>query len=193
MLSRRLGDRATRDARGAVAQGRRRAASRSAARRSASSATGTSDGRWASSPRCSGCASSSSTSSRSCRWATTARRRRSTSCSAQSDFVTLHVPETPQTRGMMGARELAAMKAGALPPQRQPRHRGRHPGARRGAEERAPRGRRDRRLPRGAGDEQRRLQVAAPGPAERHHDAAHRRVDGRGAGGHRPRGRARRS
>jgi D-3-phosphoglycerate dehydrogenase len=32
---------------------------------------------------------------------------------AQSDFVTLHVPETPQTRGMMGARELAAMRAGS--------------------------------------------------------------------------------
>jgi D-3-phosphoglycerate dehydrogenase len=31
---------------------------------------------------------------------------------AQSDFVTLHVPETPQTRGMMGAKELAAMRAG---------------------------------------------------------------------------------
>jgi D-3-phosphoglycerate dehydrogenase len=32
---------------------------------------------------------------------------------AQSDFVTLHVPETPQTRGMVGAREIAAMKDGA--------------------------------------------------------------------------------
>jgi len=32
---------------------------------------------------------------------------------AQSDFVTLHVPETPQTRGMMGAREIAAMRDGA--------------------------------------------------------------------------------
>jgi D-3-phosphoglycerate dehydrogenase len=32
---------------------------------------------------------------------------------ATSDFVTLHVPETPQTRGMMGARELAAMRAGS--------------------------------------------------------------------------------
>ena len=31
----------------------------------------------------------------------------------QSDFVTMHVPETPQTRGMIGVRELAAMRAGA--------------------------------------------------------------------------------
>ncbi len=31
---------------------------------------------------------------------------------AQSDFVTLHVPETPQTKNMIGARELAAMRAG---------------------------------------------------------------------------------
>jgi D-3-phosphoglycerate dehydrogenase len=32
---------------------------------------------------------------------------------AQSDFVTLHVPETPLTRNMMGAEEIAAMKRGA--------------------------------------------------------------------------------
>src|SRR5512135_534921 len=32
---------------------------------------------------------------------------------AQSDFVTLHVPETPLTRGLVGERELASMKAGA--------------------------------------------------------------------------------
>ncbi len=32
---------------------------------------------------------------------------------AQSDFVTLHVPETSHTRNMMGVRELAAMRAGA--------------------------------------------------------------------------------
>jgi D-3-phosphoglycerate dehydrogenase len=31
---------------------------------------------------------------------------------AESDFVTLHVPETAQTRGMMGAREIAAMRTG---------------------------------------------------------------------------------
>ncbi|HWD00766.1 MAG TPA: phosphoglycerate dehydrogenase [Candidatus Sulfopaludibacter sp.] len=32
---------------------------------------------------------------------------------AESDVVTLHVPETPETEGMMGAAELARMKAGA--------------------------------------------------------------------------------
>ena len=32
---------------------------------------------------------------------------------AQSDFVTLHVPETPQTKNMIGPAELAAMKPGA--------------------------------------------------------------------------------
>jgi D-3-phosphoglycerate dehydrogenase len=32
---------------------------------------------------------------------------------AQSDVVTLHVPETPATRGMIGAAEIAAMKRGA--------------------------------------------------------------------------------
>jgi D-3-phosphoglycerate dehydrogenase len=31
----------------------------------------------------------------------------------QSDFVTLHVPETPQTQGMIGAKQLSIMKKGA--------------------------------------------------------------------------------
>ncbi len=31
----------------------------------------------------------------------------------QSDFVTLHVPETPQTKGMIGANEIATMRTGA--------------------------------------------------------------------------------
>ena len=31
----------------------------------------------------------------------------------QSDFVTLHVPATPATRKMIGAKELAAMRRGA--------------------------------------------------------------------------------
>ena len=30
----------------------------------------------------------------------------------EADFVTLHVPETPQTRGMIGSRELSVMKPG---------------------------------------------------------------------------------
>ncbi len=58
---------------------------------------------------------------------------------AQSDFVTLHVPETPQTRGMMGAHELGDDEEGRLPAQRQPRHRRRHPRPGRGAQERPPR------------------------------------------------------
>ncbi len=33
---------------------------------------------------------------------------------AEADCVTLHVPETPQTAGMIGARELAKMKPGAM-------------------------------------------------------------------------------
>jgi D-3-phosphoglycerate dehydrogenase len=32
---------------------------------------------------------------------------------AHSDFVTLHVPETPQTKGMIGAREIGLMRRGA--------------------------------------------------------------------------------
>ncbi len=32
---------------------------------------------------------------------------------AESDYVTLHVPETPQTKGMIGPAEIAAMKKGA--------------------------------------------------------------------------------
>ena len=34
-------------------------------------------------------------------------------CLGQADFVTLHVPETPQTKGMMGAAQIAAMKEGS--------------------------------------------------------------------------------
>ena len=59
--------------------------------------------------------------------------------------------------------------------------------------QRAPRRRRDRRLPRGAGVQQRRLQHAAARPAQRDPHAAHRRLDGGSAGGDRPRGRDRRS
>ena len=33
---------------------------------------------------------------------------------SQSDFVTLHVPETPETKGMIGKKELAQMKKGSV-------------------------------------------------------------------------------
>jgi hypothetical protein len=98
------------------------------------------------------------------------------------DFVTLHVPETPQTQGMIGAAELARC-ARALPAQRQPRHRGRYRGAGRGAAQRAPRGRGGRRLPRGARGQRRLPVTELRGSAQRHPDAAHRRLDRGGAGG----------
>ena len=44
---------------------------------------------------------------------------------AASDVVTLHVPETPATQGMIGAEQIAAHEAGRLPDQQLPRHRGR--------------------------------------------------------------------
>ncbi len=107
----------------------------------------------------------------------------------QSDFVTLHVPETAQTKGMMGAAQIAKMKKGALPDQRQPRHGGGPRGAGPGAQGRARRRRGRRRVPGGAGGEQGGgLQDAAAGAAQRDPHAAHRRLDARGAGGHRPRG-----
>ena len=45
---------------------------------------------------------------------------------AVSDVVTLHVPETPLTQGMMGARAVRAHEAGRQVHQRLARHRGRH-------------------------------------------------------------------
>ena len=49
-----------------------------------------------------------------------------------SDFVTLHVPETPQTKGMIGASRARADEDGRVPPQPEPRHRRRSRRARRG-------------------------------------------------------------
>ena len=145
--------------------------------------------RSACSPRRSVCASCSTTSWRSCRWATTARPSRSTSFSRRADFVTLHVPETPQTRNMIGAGELARMKAGALLAQREPRHGRRDRRARRGAARAVISAARPstsiRASPRATATAS---QSALRGAAERDPDAAHRRLDRRGAGGDRPRG-----
>ncbi len=107
----------------------------------------------------------------------------------QSDFVTLHVPETPQTRGMIGAAQLARMKKGACLINASRGHGGGPRRARPGAQGEAARRRGARRLPGGARGQQRRgLRDAAPRPAQRHPHPAHRRLDPRGPGGDRPRG-----
>ena len=46
-----------------------------------------------------------------------------------SDFITLHLASTPETRGFVGEAAFAAMKPGARLDQRGPRRRGRHRGA----------------------------------------------------------------
>ena len=48
---------------------------------------------------------------------------------AQSDIVSLHVPETPATQWMIGAKEIARHEAGRHPHQRLARHGGRDRGA----------------------------------------------------------------
>ena len=108
---------------------------------------------------------------------------------AQSDFVTLHVPETPQTRGMIGAAQLARMKKGAC-----------LINASRGTVvdlDALAQALKEKRLdgaavdvyPGGARVQQRRgFRDAAPQPPQRHPHPAHRRVHPRGAGGDRPRG-----
>jgi D-3-phosphoglycerate dehydrogenase len=56
------------------------------------------------------------------------------SCWAASDVVTLHVPETEQTKNLIGLAQLARHEKGRPPRQRVARHRGRHRRAGRGAE-----------------------------------------------------------
>ena len=110
---------------------------------------------------------------------------------AQSDFVTLHVPETPQTRGMFGAREIAAMRPGSyllnasrgtvvdIDALAAALKSGHLAGAAIDVFPEEPEKNSDG------------FETPLRGLAERHHDAAHRRLDGRSAGGHRARGRRR--
>ena len=106
---------------------------------------------------------------------------------AQSDVVTLHVPETPATNNMIGREEIRAMKPGAYFINNS---RGSvvdldalaealegWPSARR----------RGRRVSGRARLECREVRVAAARPGERDPDAAYRRLDRRGAGAHRRR------
>ena len=105
-----------------------------------------------------------------------------------SDFVTLHVPATPQTEKMIGAAELARMKKGAYLLNASRGTVVDIPALADALKIGPPRRGGGRRLPRGAGDQQRRLRHRAAGPAQRDPHAAHRRLDRGGAGGHRPRG-----
>ena len=109
---------------------------------------------------------------------------------AQADFVTLHVPETPLTRGLVGESRAPADEGRGLPPQPQPGQRRRRRCAREGAALRPPGGRGGRRLPVGARRQHRRLRDRAPGAAQRDPDPARRGLDRGVAGGDRPRGRA---
>ena len=109
---------------------------------------------------------------------------------AQSDVVTLHVPETPATHGMIGREEIAAIKQGAY-----------FINNSRGTvvdlealadalrEGQASR-RRGRRLSGRAALERRAIRIAAAGAGKRYSDAAYRRLDRGGAGAHRCRSRA---
>ena len=107
----------------------------------------------------------------------------------QSDFVTLHVPETPQTRGMIGAAQLARMKKGAC-----------LINASRGTVvdlEALARAIQEKRIDGAAVDvypeepesnSSEGFETAAPRTAQRHPHSAHRWVHPGGPGGHRPRG-----
>ena len=110
---------------------------------------------------------------------------------AQADFVTLHVPETPLTRGLIGESELAPDEARGLPPEPQPGQRRRGGCAREGAPLRPSRGCGGRRLPGGARRQHRRLRDRAARGPERHPDPARRGLDRGGAGSDRARGRDR--
>ena len=101
-----------------------------------------------------------------------------------SDVVSLHVPETPDTAGMIGAAEIAQMKPGAylinnsrgtvvdLAALRDALKSGHLLGAG------------DRRVPPGAGRCGGAVRHAAAGPSERNSNSPHRRLDRRSAGAH---------
>ena len=104
---------------------------------------------------------------------------------AQSDVVSLHVPETSATHGMIGREEIRAIKPGAyfinnsrgtvvdLEALADALREGRLRGAAVDVFPVEPRSNADQ------------LRVTAAGSGERHSDAAHRRFDRRGAGAHR--------
>ena len=107
---------------------------------------------------------------------------------AQSDVVSLHVPETPETAGMIGEKELRAMKPGSLLINNS---RGTvvDLDALAGALRDGHLARcRHRRVSGRAVLELGSLQEPGAGPRQRHPHAAYRRLDRGGAGAHRRRG-----
>ncbi len=107
---------------------------------------------------------------------------------AASDVVSLHVPETPATHGMIGAAEIAAIKPGAyfinnsrgtvvdLDALAAALREGRLRGAAVDV------------FPVEPGSNSERFVTPLQGPAQRHPHPPYRRLDGRGAGAHRGRG-----
>ena len=96
---------------------------------------------------------------------------------AESDFISVHLPKTPETVGLIGADEFAIARPGPGAGQRGARRDRRREGAVRRAEDRPHRRRRARRVRRGA------VHRLAPVRArERRGHPAPRRLDRRGAG-----------
>ena len=95
----------------------------------------------------------------------------------ESDFITIHLPKTPETVGLIGAAELATTKRGRDHRQRRPRRAGRRGGPGRRAHLRPGRRRGHRRLRQGAVHRQ-----PAVRAAEHRRHPAPRRLDHRGAG-----------
>ena len=101
---------------------------------------------------------------------------------ARADFISVHLPKTPETAGLIGKEALAKTKPGRDHRQRRARRAGRRGGARRSGLQRACPGRRHRRVRHRADDRQ---PVVRPAAGRRH--PAPGRVDRRGPGprGHR--------
>ena len=98
---------------------------------------------------------------------------------AVADFLTLHLPKTPDDRGLARRRGPGQVQGRRARPERRARAAHRRRGPRGRAGQRQGRGRRARRLPHRADH-----RAPALRPAERHRHAAPRRLD---RGGHRPR------
>ena len=102
---------------------------------------------------------------------------RRTTCYARADFLTLHLPRTPETRGFLNAEAFAKMQRRRLRRQLRARRADRRRGPAGGARLRQGRGRRPRRLPPGADHRAPAVRL----PAGRRH-AAPRRLHRGGAG-----------